>query len=296
MRWIWLAGLVGVLVAGCGPCFAQQEEPGWSVTTVTVANACGAPAAEVDKAAGFIAEWAARNLGDPSRLTKEKALAAIYGDIEINAIVKEKHAFIFPCDRWIYMLQLFNESKGAVMGGEQPAEAQDDDQQPMESQDWYSYDGQCWFKYAPPDSPISIANIEFTDGPSQSIEISLWVNVDELSSLGPRQENQCRFYEDLKGSIIIGGAKFAASQGGSTACDPAGDKIGANMQDLDINIVGNNSILSTVEALAAGASLQLTVENGPRRGSTFEIPTAGLKQAMKSISVCPSSVRDVLAK
>ena len=153
MLWIRLICLVGALVLCSCAGYAKEDEPGWSITAAAVAGACGAPAAEVEAAAGYIAEWATRHLSNTAQLTKEKALALIQDDKDIKAIVDEKHAFIYPCDRWIYMLRLFNKSKGAVMGDQKAPDAHDD-KAPAPA-GWSNYDGECSFSYSPTDPPIS---------------------------------------------------------------------------------------------------------------------------------------------
>ncbi|MGY3033810.1 hypothetical protein ACVIIV_002980 [Bradyrhizobium sp. USDA 4354] len=90
-------------------------EPGWSMTMLTIAGACGADRSKVNQAANYIALWAARNVRDPSEFTQEKILKIVDEDKEIQNVVKEKDAFIHPCDRWRQMLDVFLASKGSVM-------------------------------------------------------------------------------------------------------------------------------------------------------------------------------------
>ena len=126
--------------------------------------------------------------------------------------------------------------------------------------------------------------------------ISFWITAKGLSTLHREKGEICRFYDDIKASALIGGKTFAASNSAWTACNEAGDKIGSQSQLLDVDISGDSAVSSAVRALAAGPAITIKVENGPRKGTTLAVPTTGLKEVMKSISVCPPPVRSALTQ
>src|SRR5262245_30591127 len=236
-RLIYVISLL--VVAGGAQAQKMGEEPGWSMTTISIANACGADTAKVDLAAGYVAEWGKRNLQDPSRLTKETVLEFINHNEDIKSTIKEKGAFIYPCSRWRAMLDLFLQSKGSVMGGLAPEGSKTEAAGTKGQTDvWSNRAGKCSFSIEPSKSSIERVNLTFGTDREPSLEISLYVKSQGLAVLGPGQKNQCRFYSEIKGSMTLGGEKLVATRSAFTACNIEGDKVGSEHQFLDMNAKG----------------------------------------------------------
>lgn len=272
------------------------DEPGWSLSVISTADACGAASDQVDLAATYVAEWAQRNLPDPSRLTKEKALAFIRDNQRTKDIVKEKGAFIYPCSRWRQMLVAFNDSKGAVMAGVAPPPQQKtntDNKTNMRS--WVNREGRCDFFLDPENGPIDRVNLALEKDGKPALVLSLSLDATSLATLGKRQ-GACRFYGDVTGFVQLGGEKFNSRNSGSTACDSSGDKIGSSTQFVDlIDVGGDARAANLVRTMLSSDSLAFSLTNAPKQGQKIEIPIKGLRQAIRSITVCPAAIKEVAA-
>jgi hypothetical protein len=291
-----------ILIASAADAQNTTEEPGWSVMVISVADACGADAAKVDLAAGYVAEWAKRNLKDPARLTKESVLANVKSNKDIRDILQTKNGnFIYPCSRWRYMLEAFNDSKGAVMGGVEadaaPVASDSSSGSGTEKQDvrWNNRNGKCSVFLDPPGSSIDRVIVSFDTDGDVNLQISLSLNSPGIAVLGPRRKDQCRFYADIKGSITVAGEQIVAEPAGSMACDRTGDKIGSQNQFFDMTIKGENRVSKAVSAIVSNDTLPFVLANGPKSGQSISIPIKGLKEAIRAIGICPASVLRAVA-
>jgi len=288
-------GIIAAILMAAPAAAEIGEEPGWSITVISVADACGADASKVDAAAGYVAEWAKRNLADPSRLTKERALGFIKDNDDKKQILKEKGGvFIYPCSRWIRMLDIFVEAKGTVMDKNQDpaatAPAGTKEQIRAAEPAWTNREGKCLF-YSDPEDVIDRVNISFERDGKAVLELRLSINAKTVAKLGPRQSNSCRFYEAIKGTIELDKERFTATGSGWTACAVNGDKIGAQTQFLDLIKVDGERTESVLRLLLANDTLPFKLTNGPKAGRTIPIPLKGLKAAIRQIGACPASVR-----
>jgi hypothetical protein len=278
-----------ILCASSASAQISKDEPGWSITVISVAAACRATSDKVDQAAGYVAQWAARNLQDPSKFTKDRVVALVNENEDIKKIVKQKGAFIYPCDRWRRMLDIFVESRGSVMGGVR-SEAPKAGPSPSGIADaWNSRGGKCTFFFDPPDPPIDRITLEFDERNGGTLELTLAMNAKGLSVLG-RRKDHCRFYGDIKGSIVIGTQKLDSSIGGSTACVARGDGIGAEKQFVEFAVNGGDLVEKALKTILTSDSLSFVLQNGPKAGQSIAVPVKGLKEVIKGVAMCPKPV------
>jgi hypothetical protein len=279
--------IVGARAQGPG-----KNEPGWSIMVISIADACGAPRQKVEQAAEFVAQWGTRNLPDPSRLTKETVMEEVGNNGDAREIVKQKGAFIYPCSRWREILDMFLSSKGLVMGGVAPPAEQS---APAEAR-WRNRDGECQFRFEPSEGPIETINLQLEKDGSPELQLSVWIKSKGLADLGKRQSDGCRFYDNIKGYVGAGDAKYMATYGASTACDSSGSKIGTESQNFDVfNIKDAARIVTIIRAILAKETLPFVLTSGPKARQSIQIPLQGLKQAIREISVCPAYVRNAVA-
>jgi hypothetical protein len=279
-----------ILCAGLAHAQGSKDEPGWSVTVISVAAACRADPEKVEQAAGYVAQWAVRNLKDPDRLTKDKVLSSVNESDDIKAILKQKGAFIYPCDRWRQMLDTFIASKGSVMGGVQPESAKSPPPQSTAVEGWNNREGKCTFFFDPVSPPIQRITLDLDTVDGAALQLTLTISADGLSVLGKKQKNNCRFYGDMEGSIMVGTQRINSTLGGSTACNPNAAGIGADTQFLDFSVKGADVVEKSLKTILSSGALSFVVQNGPKAGQSITVPLKGLKDVIKGITICPRSV------